>query len=541
MAYLIIENFANGLDLRKSPETAPVGSLRVLKNAFINEGGEIEKRKAFSKISALTEYGQSGSYKGRITGPFACPGFSDKVFFRHRHNSLPGGDWNAGAGSIAESQDFGDGINEFTAWVAKSTIAMASNSALFHAMSYGEYSNKGYIVERNLDPTSKAFNTKHIYQTFTDDEPTAESEVTANADRDYQMILKDKGYVVKGKTMYASAVGDPSAMTGSGSGNVDLTTQGQPIGDAFSMADYFGQLAIFGRRGVQFYTVDADFANNQYQRTVKSSIFAPGCVVGYGDGDVVFLGRNGVRSLQARDSSNLARISDLGSPIDKVIKDALLFNSGESEAMFNLAPTYNNANYYNLAKGIIYPDLGQMWIILKEKVYVLSYFPGAKVQAWSEFDLPVPDGDNRSVLSGTLKGRWIADICPVNETLIMRNYSDEVFIYGGLDGETYDSSHVEIITPFLDMGKPGHVKTFTGIDMVCEGSWNVEICTQPSSEDVAPVWTKVAEVEGSTRNLQKIGGWQHAGVHLALRFTSNDAYAAKIGQVTIYYDGGSEK
>jgi hypothetical protein len=43
MALYLVQNFASGLDLRRSAETAPPGSLRVLTNAFINEGGEIEK------------------------------------------------------------------------------------------------------------------------------------------------------------------------------------------------------------------------------------------------------------------------------------------------------------------------------------------------------------------------------------------------------------------------------------------------------------------------------------------------------------------
>src|SRR5215831_14512279 len=42
-----IVDFKEGLDVRKTPLTAPGGSLRILENAVLNQGGEIEKRLAF--------------------------------------------------------------------------------------------------------------------------------------------------------------------------------------------------------------------------------------------------------------------------------------------------------------------------------------------------------------------------------------------------------------------------------------------------------------------------------------------------------------
>ena len=45
--YYEIANFQSGMDLRKSALTAPAGTLRLLQNADITQGGEIEKRPAF--------------------------------------------------------------------------------------------------------------------------------------------------------------------------------------------------------------------------------------------------------------------------------------------------------------------------------------------------------------------------------------------------------------------------------------------------------------------------------------------------------------
>lgn len=53
MPYLFIENFEAGLDTRKSAFTAPPGSARVLRDAHITRGKEVEQRRAFATYAAL--------------------------------------------------------------------------------------------------------------------------------------------------------------------------------------------------------------------------------------------------------------------------------------------------------------------------------------------------------------------------------------------------------------------------------------------------------------------------------------------------------
>lgn len=50
MPQAIIENFRNGLDTRRSNLTSALGVLEVVRNAHINQGAEVEKRKAFVGI-----------------------------------------------------------------------------------------------------------------------------------------------------------------------------------------------------------------------------------------------------------------------------------------------------------------------------------------------------------------------------------------------------------------------------------------------------------------------------------------------------------
>ena len=53
MAYLLIEDFKEGLDSRRSRNSSKAGTLFNMVNAHINRGGEIEKRKAFVPYATL--------------------------------------------------------------------------------------------------------------------------------------------------------------------------------------------------------------------------------------------------------------------------------------------------------------------------------------------------------------------------------------------------------------------------------------------------------------------------------------------------------
>lgn len=51
MAYIAIQNFKYGLDTRRLEETTQPGALTTLRNAHINQGGEIQKRMAFERLA----------------------------------------------------------------------------------------------------------------------------------------------------------------------------------------------------------------------------------------------------------------------------------------------------------------------------------------------------------------------------------------------------------------------------------------------------------------------------------------------------------
>lgn len=556
MPYYLIENFNAGLDLRKASEVAPAGSLRVLNNAVINAGGEIEKRKAFVKNTALTAYGQA--YQGEVVGPVEVPGVEGTAFFRHHASGDPAG-WTQGDGLSGSSNasyiDQGDGLAAFRFWASEITNSSIrlSNPTLLHARTaheFGAGDYPGYLVDDFVGKVytvdgyyngSLTFKALHFLQYMLAEtgEPFIFDPNSGQwGGRHAQVTLKDKSYVIRGDVLMASAIGEPMNFSDLGSGQLRLSSQGISIGVPTMLALYYGQLAVFGTRGVQFYDVDADFAQNQFLRTVATSLFAPRTVIGYGDGDIIYLSRTGIRSMSARDSSNLAITTDIGSPIDDLIRDALKYDSSQAESTGGT--TTPHADFYSLAMSLVYPMTGEYWLFLKEKIYVLSRHEGASVMAWSTFDLPEPATANLSTINGAVKSRWCADACEVGDTVVMRNFCDEMFLFGGTDGETYDESEVEVITPFMDMERPGDNKYFTGLDVVCQGEWDVEVCTNPQPEGVPLEWEKVAQVDGTTRQQVRIP-LNHQGMQIALRLTSRSPLRALLSQVAIFFDRGEQK
>lgn len=67
MPQVKVKNFKYGLDLRREEIAAQLGTLRQLTNAFVNQGGEIEQRKAFVKQTGRLEFGLENTDSGLVT------------------------------------------------------------------------------------------------------------------------------------------------------------------------------------------------------------------------------------------------------------------------------------------------------------------------------------------------------------------------------------------------------------------------------------------------------------------------------------------
>jgi len=222
----------------------------------------------------------------------------------------------------------------------------------------------------------------------------------------YCFTFTQKEYVLSGAVAYFSAVGDPTTWNDvSGTllnGYVAMSDYYASPETLVAIAPYQGRLVFFARRVTQIWIVDAQPTNWELSQVLDNiGTMAPLSVRNIGDLDVFFLSDTGIRSVRARDITLNAFVNDLGSPIDQLIQTAM-------EAV---TPTQLAA-----ACGVVEPTSNRYWLYLNGVIYVFSYFPSSKVQAWSTYS-------------------------PIYESLInapAANYTASVVTYTGLTiGATY--------------------------------------------------------------------------------------------------------
>lgn len=319
-----------------------------------------------------------------------------------------------------------------------------------------------------------------------------------------------------------------AAGTGAGSGNAQVLNQAGFMGSLQALAPYYTQTVIFGEYGCQFWDMDVDWAQSQFLRAIDNMpLMSPRSVTPYGGGDVVFLSSDGIRSLAARDSSNLAQVSDIGSAIDLLMRDA-------------------TADEKKLAIGAVHNETGQLWMFVGAYVYVLSRHSSAGVMAWSRYALPATDdggeqdfsehpNDTSQSLSTEAIGPFAADVTPAGLSLAFRTFEDRFFVYGGSDQETYDAASASFQTPYMDFGKPKTTKVFSSIDVACSGAWLVEASIDPFAE----TWETIGTITNSSYGGARIP-YENQSEHLSLRLTSTSASRAVVGQIAVRYELGSE-
>lgn len=322
--------------------------------------------------------------------------------------------------------------------------------------------------------------------------------------------LKDKVYAGIGSIMYYSGIGIPTGWDyevdpGAGFNNMSSSARGSE--DITGLAVYQGNMAVFQRWSTQIWFIDPlPEGNRQLQVLDNIGAISPRSIVSVGDIDVFFLSDSGLRSLRARDSSNAAFVSDIGTPVDPLII-GLLRGLSEDEK--------------RLACAAVEPEDGRYWLALGEYLYVFSYFAGAKISAWGRYRPPSPV-------------RWIAI---TNGRLRARCEDGSYLVYGGADNNTYDDTPVIVLTPFMDARQPGTHKQIAGIDLGIEGQWIVDICTDMNAVGVDGelIFERCAEIDMATFSMERIPVDGIAS-HFALRLESVGEGYARLANIAVHYD-----
>ena len=336
------------------------------------------------------------------------------------------------------------------------------------------------------------------------------------------VTYKSKEYAAVGSTLYFSAVNDATKwdIYDTGSGFIDMSNNFGGREDITGMGVYQNYLAVFNRRSVQLWSMDVDPANNsQVQIIANTGALAPNSIVSVGSIDLLYLADNGVRSLRARENTDTAFSSDIGSAIDSIVISHM-----EELDTTNYGSLGYDTKY--TAKAIIEPIDGRYWLSLGGKIYVLSYFPGSNISAWSIYETD----------------QWdvVTEMVTREDKVYIRDEVGKIYIYGfdlnapNIDDRNniYDSSQVVVELPYLDGNKPATYKEAKGIDMTCAGEWKVYLGfdhTNPSARDL------VATVTQPTFALGKVTA-TGAGTHFGPRFVHQSAGPALLANFIVHFD-----
>lgn len=480
MPYLMIDDFAAGIDLRKSALTAPPGTLRALTNATITAGGEIEKRKTLTAFANLPPGTHGVAFEGTALTVFGT----------------------AAPGAIGPMPSY---VNY------QQLVPSPSGPTIQRVLDVQVFAGKFYVVARMSDAT-----VRHFY----DGVQVADAGAQGSAVRAH----KKKLFAVQGQNLRFSAILNATQWTtGTGSGIIDVTTEDAGETELVGLEEYYGSLAVFGRTSVQIWAMDPDPNLSQIQQVLgNTGLVTRNAVARFGSGDVLFLADTGIRSLRARDIQSAAAVNDVGAPVDNLI------------APRRAALTSADADRI---AALVDPLTGHFWLTWGSDVIALTTYPNSKISAWSVLSFPVTidyictagsrivvrSGDFLFLYGSTAGGNPFDPNTPI-----------------GVSAALYDASVVDLETPFLPAGMPATEKVWTGLDVSCTGTWDVFVCPSPpppEQVDQTPTWTKIATVTGATWNRGRIP-IDMAGTHIAVKMQSVGAGPATLAAMALHYEQG---
>ena len=232
MPYYGIEDFKAGIDRRKSAITAPAGTLRALNNAHITQGGEIEKRSKFE------------NYANAPTGSFGLMELNGVTYVVKE--DVPNSVTSDGVYIVGVTMPTGVNIVRFADWDLY-------DGALYFVVE-GSDSFYHHFYDGNYVPGGRGRNIR---------------------------TYKEKIYGVENRTLFFSAVGDPTTwvdpppdpvtglVTPNGSGFINIGANDGDSDNLVSMEVYYDKLAIFSTLAAQLWFLDPDPGLNTYQQTLR--------------------------------------------------------------------------------------------------------------------------------------------------------------------------------------------------------------------------------------------------------------------------------
>jgi hypothetical protein len=533
MGTIWVREFTGGLDTRKLAETSKGGTLVKAIDGHINRGGEFEQRAAFVPVYKLPKgtTGLAFTKAGPVVfGSVPDPGMPDGVLYqRLQHpdgatelSAVPS--FDLFSGRIFAVGRFADGdIYQF--YDGKRVTNYGKNTAIVPGSPVRTFGRKLYyltgpnLIYSNLaDPTNfdPDSGTKLPDGTTTiSSAPDANGKTTTTAttrktNADGSVTITVVTTLPDGSSTTTTSTEPPTTL-GIGAGFNDLSEEDYGSEDLIAIGRYQNYLAIFSDRTVQIRYADPDPAlSKQIQALHNTGTISARSVTEFGDTDLFYLDASGLRSLKARDASNAAVSTDIGSAIDVLLTDFM----GQS-----------SPDDVRNAIGVIEPRDGRFWLAVNDTIFVFSYFPAAKVSAWTIYK----------------PGFKVEDMIVYKRRVYLRS-GDQIYVYGGLGAALqYDDTEAVAWLPYLDGDRPTETKTLQGIDAAVRGSWKIEIGMDPANLIASD---KIGTITETTFMANRISG-AHQATHFSLRFTSQGGYEplkpAVLGSAAITYAAESDK
>lgn len=476
MASLTVENFLGGVDRSRPRYVLPAGTLWSGINGHITRGGDFEKRKAFVPKYGLPE----GTFGLAKTA-------SSLVVF----------------GSQSTPSGMPTGVS-----YQQLVHPTSSNTPLSRLRSHDLYDGKIYAVADYDDGTRHhyydAANVADWEQQTTNFPIGGVGSLIRTHNRKLYSpvgsVLWFSGVDTAIGWEYAGGSLDP------GAGFQNLSTHQSGSDEIMGLITYQNLLAAFSRRVIQTWDMQDDEDQNAPVQTIyESGLRAPKALIGFGDIDAFYLADDGIRSLRARNLTNIAGVNDVGTPIDDLV----------IEWMASLSEAEIQA-----AVAAIEPLDGRFWLAIGSRIFVFSYFPTKKVSSWTWYE----------------PGVTFTDIVSFNGRLYARA-GNTIYLYGGDDNNTYDASVATLELPFLTASKPGSAKDFEGIDISAMGEWDVKVRVNPRDETQV---VNVGRLEGVTFPEEGVGSAARSH-YLAPVMTSRGSSRATVSQISLWYDDGEAK
>lgn len=451
-----IEDFRRGLDTRRSALAAPPATLRILENAVITPGGEIQKRFAFVQAGTITPnpwimIGQFQSLHvfGCPAAPTIPPGLpvpAGVTVVTHALAALPGG---VTVTRFTDAETFGDEGFYITALGSDGQFYNWWNGVVVYAADGTTPAHGSYV---------RTYKTK-MYRT--------------------------EGFDLMFSGLDNPAQNNPSDTANPGAGFIEVNKNDPDAEPPNSMELFFDHMAVFARLSVQLWSLDPDPANDALQQVLRIGTVAPQSVHQFFTGDVLFLSDSGIRSLRGNivtGAATQATSNDIGAAIDLIIQPIVR----------------DNPIAAGQAVSVVQPEFGRYWLAIGSTVYVLSYFPAGEITAWSTFTVPFN----------------ISHFAVVANNIAVRDEAGNLYWYGGVSRSEYDSTKVRVRTPHHDNKAPTEFKRVKSVDVLCEGAWNLKMGMLPNNLDA---YENVANIVGNTFGLFSIpfaGYGSHVSVHL---------------------------